>query len=71
MRTVKQGVKQDRYIKVLEIINTLNKTHRQGHRGYFDCGELGILFVWWHRQWEWEWIELSTEFKEDIKPNNP
>jgi len=56
-------VKQDRYIKVLEIINVLNNTHRQGTFGYYDCGELGIVNIFWDHRWNWEWIEVSNEFK--------
>ena len=63
MRTVDKSIQQDRYIRVLEIINALNKTHRQGLDGYFDCGELGITHIWWHDGWKWEWIEISNEFK--------
>lgn len=57
-------IEQDRYIKVLDIINELNRTHRQGSNDYYDCGELGIVHIYWWHSWTWEWIELSTEFKE-------
>lgn len=50
--------------KVFDIINKLNKTHRQGQSGYYDCGELGIVYIYWRDQrWQWEWIEISSEFK--------
>lgn len=58
------SLQQDQYIKVLDIINELNRTHRQGLSAYYDCGELGIVYIYWKSQWEWEWIELNTEFKE-------
>ena len=59
---------QDRNIKTLDIITKLNKTHRQGSDGYYDCGELGVVHIYWHQQrWEWEWIEISDEFKAEGK----
>lgn len=60
-----RGVEYDRYIKVLDIITQLNKQHRQGEDQVFDCGELGFVHLWWHSRWSWEWIKISTEFKEN------
>jgi len=59
----------NRYIKVLEIINELNRQHRQGENEIFDCGELGFVHLWWHAswQWKWKWIKPSTEFKGEGK----
>ncbi len=53
-----------KHIKVMEIINELNKRGMQGEGGIFDCGELGVVHLWFHNSWAWEWIEISTEFKE-------
>lgn len=62
MVTAKEGLEQAQYIKVLEIINALNASHRQGHEVYCDCGELGVAHIWWEGRWRWSWIEISKEF---------
>lgn len=28
-------------------------------RGVYDCGELGILLLYFRREWESEWLELE------------
>ena len=58
-----QEEKQDK--KFFQIIDTLNKQHKQGATLVFDCGELGFIRIWWGRYgWLHEWFEPSQEFKE-------
>ena len=53
-----------RQLKFFEIIKILNVRKQQGIDGLYDCGDLGIAFIWWGRRgWEVTWYELSTEFK--------
>jgi hypothetical protein len=49
--------------KFLKIITHLNEHHRQGENNIFDCGKLGFVRIWWHSQWQHEWLMPSTEYK--------
>jgi len=52
----------DRDNKYLEIITRLNKAHQQGSIHYYDCGELGIIHIYWHgNRWEHEWIPVEED----------
>ncbi len=54
--------------KYYEIITQLNGKHRQGTVGYYNCGGLGIVHVyWWCQRWEHEWITISEEFNLEAK----
>ena len=46
--------------KVLELIERLNCLRLHGTDGFFDCGELGIVHIWWGRggHWEWRWMDV-------------
>ncbi len=43
----------------LEIMGYLNE-NRMYYGAYYDCGDLGILHIYWSRStWETEWIEIQ------------
>ena len=60
-----KGLSINRYIKVLEIIISLNKVRKREGENYYNCGKLGIVHVWWQDGWKWNWIEISLEFLEE------
>ena len=54
-----------RNTKTFKILKQLNKERRQGEDNYFDCGELGVVHIWWNITWQFKWVVLSEEFKSD------
>ena len=57
-------MKRQREEKYIQIITELNKQRRQGENQIFDCGELGLIHIWWQgHQWRSEWVIPSKEFK--------
>ena len=64
----KSELEQKRDNAFLAIINELNHQGRQKETGIFDCGDLGLLWIWMEKShWEHRWFVPSQEFKELVK----
>ena len=47
--------RKDVELSVMEYLN--DKEQYYAHA--FDCGDLGILYIWWGRNWEIQWIKVE------------
>ncbi len=57
--------KDPRHEILMKIINKLNDAQPSFRGGWFGCGELGCVHVWWGGgRWKHEWFEL--EYAEDF-----
>lgn len=51
---------------LIEYLNTKELENYTNDNRYWDCKELGILHLYWHKsgQWCWHWLELKELPKE-------
>ena len=64
----KSELEQKRDDSFLAIITELNRQNRFGEGGIFDCGDIGLLWIWTvDGRWEHRWFIPSQEFKDIVK----
>ena len=57
--------RNDAFFAIIDRRNVIRRTHGPGTE-FYDCGELGICRVFWHKGWEREWIDTPIQTLEDF-----